>query len=113
MNIKCPNCGGDTYSESVGWKCKKCGGIVDVNGAFHEQVDNPLLPPERRIDCIRRMSTEDFARFLLSFMKGEEYCVDHCYYGIFEDCPNDGSTGCVEGIKKWLEKEMKEHDTRS
>lgn len=40
----CPNCGGDLKIISIGWKCEKCGGLVDPQGDFHESVKEPFIP---------------------------------------------------------------------
>lgn len=40
----CPNCGGEMKSVSIGWKCEKCGGLVDMKGNFHEPVNEPFIP---------------------------------------------------------------------
>lgn len=39
----CPNCGGELKSISIGWKCDKCGGLVDMQGNFHEPVNEAFL----------------------------------------------------------------------
>lgn len=42
----CPNCGGEMKSMSIGWKCDKCGGLVDMKGNFHEPVNEPFIPDD-------------------------------------------------------------------
>lgn len=29
---------------SIGWKCEKCGGLVDMKGNFHGPVNEPFIP---------------------------------------------------------------------
>ena len=40
----CPNCGGELKSVSIGWKCEKCCGLVDMRGSWHEVVSEPFIP---------------------------------------------------------------------
>lgn len=42
----CPNCGGELKSISIGWKCEKCGGLVDMKGGFHEPVNELFMPDD-------------------------------------------------------------------
>ena len=42
--ISCPSCGGSVKAVSIGWKCEKCHGFIDVQGNFHEHVEEPFLP---------------------------------------------------------------------
>lgn len=41
----CPRCAGKMRAESIGWKCEKCLGFVDMRGGFHEYVEEPFAPP--------------------------------------------------------------------
>lgn len=40
----CPNCGGKMKSVSIGWKCDKCGGLVDMKHNWHLAVNEPFIP---------------------------------------------------------------------
>lgn len=40
----CPHCGGELKSVSIGWKCEKCGGLVDMKGSWHLAVNEPFIP---------------------------------------------------------------------
>lgn len=42
----CPSCGGQMNPISIGWKCGKCGGLVDMQGNFHEPVNEPFIPDD-------------------------------------------------------------------
>ena len=42
----CPHCGGELKSISIGWKCKRCDGIVDMTGIFHRPVNEPFMPDD-------------------------------------------------------------------
>lgn len=60
----CPNCGGKVQSVSIGWKCKKCNGFIDMQGNFHKHVEEPFLPPVTNADHIRAMSNKELASLL-------------------------------------------------
>lgn len=40
----CPSCGGQMKPISIGWKCEKCCGLVDMHGEWHESVNEPFIP---------------------------------------------------------------------
>lgn len=42
----CPHCGGELKSISIGWKCEKCGGMVDMQVDFHKPVNEPFIPDD-------------------------------------------------------------------
>lgn len=42
----CPHCGGEMKGVSIGWKCEKCGGLVDMKGDFHEPVNELFIPDD-------------------------------------------------------------------
>lgn len=48
MNCKgsCYFCGGKMQSVSVGWKCEKCGGLLDMKGNWHTAVKEPFMPDD-------------------------------------------------------------------
>lgn len=65
MNIQCcPRCGGRVRSETIGWKCERCLGFIDMQGGFHEHIERPFLPPMTNADRLRRMTDEELAEFL-------------------------------------------------
>ncbi len=65
MNIQnCPRCGGSVRSETIGWKCERCLGFIDMQGGFHEHIERSFLPPKTNADRIRAMSDEELAEFL-------------------------------------------------
>lgn len=57
---------------------------------------------------IKRMSIEDMAHLIFDLGNGREYGCVHCAYQGDDECPNDGSDGCLSGVRKWLEKEISE-----
>jgi hypothetical protein len=61
---QCPACGGRLRDESLGWKCERCRGFIDMRGVFHEHVERPFMPPMTNADHIRAMSDEDLAGML-------------------------------------------------
>lgn len=73
----CPHCGGELKSVSIGWKCDKCGGLVDMQGDFHESVKEPLMPDDvlKEQDEITggkyRRAIERMGRFGLLFLDEE------------------------------------------
>lgn len=74
----CPNCGGKMKSVSIGWKCEKCGGLVDMQGNFHESVNEPFIPDAvlKEHDEITggkyRKAIEQMGRFGLLFLEEAE-----------------------------------------
>ena len=65
MNItSCPRCGGRVRSISIGWKCERCQGFIDMRGEFHQHKEEPFMPPMTNADRIRAMSDEELAEFL-------------------------------------------------
>lgn len=60
----CPHCGGKLRTESIGWKCEKCQGFIDMQGNFHEHVEKPFMPPMTNGDRIRAMSDEELGELL-------------------------------------------------
>ena len=66
MNItNCPQCGGRVRSVSIGWKCERCQGFIDMRGGFHQHKEEPFMPPPTNADRIRAKRDEE----LLDFMK--------------------------------------------
>ena len=47
----CPACGGKLFSISIGWRCGKCGGFVDMKRNFHRKINEPFIPPEISTSC--------------------------------------------------------------
>ena len=84
----CPHCGGNVRVESIGWKCEKCRGFIDMQGNFHEYVEKPFMPPMTNADRIRAMTDEELAEFLWG---------DGCP-GSKRECDGD----CVKCFLEWL-----------
>lgn len=42
----CYFCGGKMQSVSIGWKCEKCGGLLDMKGNWHTAVKKPFMPDD-------------------------------------------------------------------
>ena len=54
---------------------------------------------------IKNMNINEMAEHLFSLGKGCEYSYDRCIYQYDVDCPKCLCERCIEGVKKWLEKE--------
>ena len=94
----CPNCGGRMRSESIGWKCEKCKGFIDMKGKFYPYEEKPFIPPMTNADRIRAMSNKELANWLC-------HLVTECD----TSCP--GRETCKfghTGIIDWLQKPAEE-----
>ena len=61
MNItSCPNCGGRVRSESIGWKCEKCGGFIDMRGMTTKgwKEEDFIKCADKIAEIIKNMKTE-------------------------------------------------------
>lgn len=87
----CPHCGGKVRAESIGWKCEKCRGFIDMQGNFHEYVEKSFMPTMTNADRIRSMSDEELA----------EYLVYHNPYHTESNC------------LKWLKQPAEEKDNEA
>lgn len=56
---------------------------------------------------IKQMGVKELAEYIFDLGNGREYCYGHCIHDHDENCPNDGRTGCISGVIKWLESEVK------
>lgn len=100
----CPNCGGRMQSESIGWKCEKCRGFIDMKGKFHPYEEKPFMPPMTNADRIRAMSDEELAEFIpnWSYTKACK-CDEETFVG----CDNE----CEKCVAEWLQQPVREEDT--
>ena len=89
----CPHCGGKLRAESIGWKCEKCQGFIDMQGNFHEHVEKPFMPPMTIADRIRAMNDDELRNFLCGLMN-----CSGCVFG--------SASGCK--LKDWLQMPSKE-----
>ena len=81
----CPRCGGRVRSVSIGWKCESCQGFIDMRGEFHQNKEEPFMPPMTNAYRIRSMSDEELAVFLDDLTCLCVDCNDHD--GVNENCP--------------------------
>lgn len=74
----CPSCGGQMNPISIGWKCDKCGGLVDMQGDFHGPVNERFIPDDvlKEQDEMTggkyRRAIERMGRFGLLFLEESE-----------------------------------------
>ena len=106
MKQYCPNCNGELISESLGWKCSKCKGFIDVNGNFHKYVERPFMPPKTNFDKITE-NEGTLAKFIID-------TVSKCQFNNCEDCPLYEVDGCSrqEKVKEWLQQEIDDEDIK-
>lgn len=104
MNIQnCPRCGGSVRSESIGWKCERCLGFIDMQGNFHKHTEMPFLPPITNADRIRAMSDEELAGFISDFKD----CSGDCIVGHgVKDCY--GLCATKDTLLIWLQQPTEE-----
>jgi hypothetical protein len=91
--------------ESIGMKCTKCKGFIDMHGNFHKYVEKPFMPPETNFDKITE-SVESLAKWLCEnygVMMPE--CVP-CKATINEVCEFQ----CEDCLIEWLQKEIKDEN---
>lgn len=87
-STNCPNCGGKLRAESIGWKCEKCHGFIDMKDNFHPHIERPFLPPMTNADKIRAMNDEELAAFMCSLAYArntpwsDPFCRTFC-----DNCP--------------------------
>ena len=103
MNItSCPLCGGRVRSTSIGWKCERCQGFIDMRGEFHQHKEEQFMLPMTNADRIRRMSDEELAEMLFNYKECSKNCImnngKHCY----QICEEKSV------ILKWLQQPAKE-----
>lgn len=90
-HFNCPNCGGEVISESIGWRCKRCNGFIDMNGNFHEYIKKPFMPLITNADRMRSMTDEELAEFLCDPI-WERCCISR----------DDEEMDCKDCILEWL-----------
>ena len=104
MKQYCPNCHGELEYESIGMKCTKCKGFIDMHGNFHKYVEKPFMPPKTNFDKITE-SVESLAEFIEKYATNCNYCP---LYKL-EKCDIKGwkfdKEYCKKEIIKWLQKE--------
>ena len=110
--LNCPKCGEQIKPESIGWKCEKCKGFVDMDNVFHEHVEKPFLPPMRNCDKIRSMSDEQLALIMVQISDLDSripFCMElpECQKLLDTDdgIPIEKCAGCM---LKWLQKPAEE-----
>lgn len=87
----CPKCAGHLRTESIGWKCMKCQGFIDMQGNFHERIEKPFLPPMTNAYRIRAMSDEELVKFI------EDTQIAGC-----PDPARSCRASCKDCIMDWL-----------
>lgn len=70
----CPQCGGKMRSETIGWRCEKCRGFIDIQGIFHPFKKKLFMPFKTNANRIRTMSDEQLAKLFYSIYKRS--CLD-------------------------------------
>lgn len=87
----CLNCGGEVVSESIGWRCKRCNGLVDMDGNFHKYIERPFMPQITNADHMRSMTDEELAEFFRDPI-WDRFCIG---------C-DDEERDCKDCILEWL-----------
>ena len=99
MRQFCPNCKGELEYESIGMKCTRCKGFIDMHGNFHKYVERPFMPPKTNFSKITE-SVESLAELLCK--------AEYCPY--IEDDDHGCDHSCLYGTKKclieWLQQEV-------
>ena len=108
----CPKCGGNVRSESIGWKCEKCRGFIDMQGNFNEHIDRPFMTPMTNGDRLRAMPDEELAAVLFGFINLDDnisYCKDKPECGDLLDT-EDGipMEMCIGCLCEWLRRPAEE-----
>ena len=110
MNItSCPRCGGRVRSVSIGWKCESCQGFIDMRGEFHQNKEEPFMPPMTNADRIRAMSDEELASEI-----NQRSISTVCDIVCQGDCKAIATLNktcgdvCKEIIMKWLQQPAEE-----
>lgn len=104
----CPQCGGKVRCESIGWRCERCRGFIDIQGGFYPYKEKLFIPTKTNADRIRAMDDEQLAKFLCEFRscdyefhpcnncKGEPYC-------------RAGHNGMIDWLKEPAGEDTDEH----
>ena len=96
MRQFCPNCHGELEYESIGMKCTKCKGFIDMHGNFHKYVERPFMPPKTNFLKITE-SVESLAEFIDSLNLID---CNACVGKSICDCH---IRDCKEVFIKWLQ----------
>lgn len=100
MSVKqvCPNCGEKMKNESLGFKCTKCEGFIDLqSGKLYDHKQTPFMPPKTNFDKI----TES-----VEFINHIRLCQSR--FGCSNCKLKQASKGFLcneQEIKEWLQKE--------
>lgn len=62
---KCPICGNDMESVSIGWVCRPCDVFVGMDGKLHNRTHEPFMLPMTNADKINAMSIEEKVKFFV------------------------------------------------
>lgn len=92
----CPACGGRLESVTSGWRCRKCGGFVDLKGIVHNHIYELFTDQKTNADRIREMSDEELADFIPNWSYTNACQIGEKYV----DCNNE----CEKCVLEWLMK---------
>ena len=90
-------------SESVGYKCSECKGLLDVKGVFHKHIEQPFMPPKTNFDKITE-SVESLAKMIVQMSLNGDFVP--CFYA------PDGTEfvmdkeRAIQHTIEWLQKEI-------
>lgn len=98
----CPECGGEIEVINIGWKCKKCRGVVDMKGEFHKYIERPFMLQQTNADKIRAMSDDELVElFHEQIACGRSFIP--CGVICCNECDTISSKKCRIKIKEWLQ----------
>lgn len=102
MKQVCPNCGEKMKNESLGFKCTKCEGFIDLqSGKFYDHKQTPFMPPKTNFEKITK-NEDELARFIV-FVVNESKNQRRLVKKILND--KNGKYELEKTIKEWLQKE--------
>ena len=104
MKVVCNNCGAEMVSESLGYKCTKCQGLLDMKGVFHKYIEQPFMPPQTNFDKITE-SVESLASFIV---EASEFELDEnlfTYYNPVLECSISDKQEAIQHTIRWLQQE--------
>ena len=103
----CPQCGGKVRSESIGWKCERCRGFIDIQGRFYPYKEKLFIPTKTNADRIRAMDDEQLAKLFCSIY--ECRCIDFVNHaGIKVKVEFTNRESCVAAFLKYLQSPVEE-----
>ena len=107
-NKICPHCLEEMVSEALGWMCRRCRGLIDMQGVFHEYEKRPFMPPLTNGDRFRAKVSSDeglceliFKLELdekISFCEERKECLEKIEQGNFDAIGED----CKKCLMRWL-----------